>query len=196
MDITYMTMGLGILFTVLLLMWGVVIYHRLQTLAKLREQSWGNVVELLSQRHALTPELIRTVRVASAVRQMAGCTEQEQIELEEALLYCAELEEDATPTVVAEAENAFSHALGLLLAAATKCPQLMSSASFHAKHEELEELESELQVARHCFNTAVEEWNALMHSFPTLLVARWCGLKPALFFDFIDANEMAQNIRS
>ena len=62
-------------------------------------------------------------------------------------------------------------------------PDLKANQGFQQLRASLVEIEDQLQYARRYYNGAVRDYNILVESFPSQLVARLFGFKPAAFFE-------------
>jgi len=70
-------------------------------------------------------------------------------------------------------------------------PDLKANQNFLQLQENLNAVESELQMARRYYNGAVRNQNILVESFPSNLVANMFAFQKAQFFEIEDAKERA-----
>jgi len=76
-----------------------------------------------------------------------------------------------------------------LFALAENYPELKSNRNFLQLQEQLAEIEDPLQMARRYYNGATRNYNLLIESFPSNLVAGLFRLQRAEFFQIITATE-------
>ena len=164
-----------------ILLWGVLIYNRFISLDKKREEGWSGVLVQLKRRHDLIPNLINTVK---------GYAAQEKTVLE-AVTAMRGPRQGASIGEVAASENMLTQALGRLFAVAEAYPDLKSSANFLSLQDSLQEVEAEVQMSRRYFNGTVREFNTLVASFPSLIVAKMFSFTEKEFFELDDPSEAA-----
>lgn len=170
--------AIGVLAVVLL--WGISIYNRLVSLSRLRQEGWSGVLVQLKRRHDLVPNLVNTVK---------GYMTHEQGVLEEVTR--ARALQGGSTAEVAASENQFTQAIGRLFALAENYPDLKASSNFLELQQTLAEIEEELQLARRYFNGTVRDFNILVASFPSLIVARLFAFVEQDFFELDDQSEAA-----
>lgn len=157
---------------------------------------WSKVESSLQRRADLIPNLVEAAK-------MAGIQEQEVFgkiaDARSALLGA----QGATPLgaggdkspeqrqAVIEANSGLSSALGRLLVLQENYPQLRSNESFLKLQDELAGTENRINVARIDYTKAVEEYNTLRNSFPTVLTASLMGFKEEPYFK---ADEGAKTV--
>lgn len=166
---------------VLILGWGVLLYNRFISLDRKRQEGWSGVLVQLKRRHDLIPNLINTVK---------GYAAHEKTVFEEVTAMRG-LKQGASVGEVAASENMLSQALGKLFALAEAYPDLKASANFLALQTSLQEVETEIQMARRYFNGTVRDFNILVASFPSLIVAKMFSFTEKEFFELEDAGEAA-----
>ena len=83
--------------------------------------------------------------------------------------------------------QAMSQALGKLFAVAEAYPELKADANFRDLQDKLSGIEDEIQLSRRYYNGAVRNFNTMIESFPTNLIANQFGFTKAEFFEIGDA---------
>jgi len=83
--------------------------------------------------------------------------------------------------------QAMSQALGKLFAVAEAYPQLKADANFRDLQDKLAGIEDEIQLSRRYYNGAVRNYNTMIESFPTNLIANNFKFEKAEFFEIGDA---------
>jgi LemA protein len=169
------------------LAWAVVIFNRLVRLRNQWREAWSGVDVQLKRRHDLVPELIECVR---------GYRDHERnllANLTEARSQACSAQGAAQ---AGKPEGDLASQLRLLFAVAEAYPDLKANQNFQALHASLVEIEDQLQYARRYYNGAVRDYNTLVESFPSQMVARLFGFRSAVFFEVESAVErQAQEVR-
>jgi LemA protein len=165
-----------IVFVVLLA--GVWLFNRLVRSRNLVAEAWAGIDVQLQKRHELVPNLVKTVK---------GYAAHESSVFEEVASI-----RNAGQTNVGERarqETTLSRSLGRLFALAEDYPDLKASEGFRQLHRSLVDIENDLQFARRYYNGAVRNNNILVESFPSNLIARLFGFRPAEFFEIELASQ-------
>ena len=169
-----------ILILVVIIAWGVITYNRFIKNKNRVMESWSGIDVQLKRRHNLIPNLIETVK---------GYTQHER----EALAELTELRgANRTTESIAElgrAESQISQALGRLIAVAEDYPDLKANENFLDLQEKLHGVEEEIQLARRYYNGTVRNWNILVESFPSNLLANLFHFSAADYFEIQLATE-------
>lgn len=131
--------------------------------------AWSDVDVQLLRRHDLIPNLVALVGQYS--------------HHEQATQLAAASARGQTAASRSQSESAVSQQLVQLLAVAEAYPELKAEQRFADLHQQLVAVEDEIQYARRYFNGAVRDFNNLVQSFPTLLVAPRLGFQPRPFFE-------------
>lgn len=135
--------------------------------------AWSDVDVQLTRRHDLVPQLV------AAVQGYAGHERA-------AFSLVAELRTRAMaaakPPEKAAAEDELARQIERLLALQEAYPDLKASDNFLALQRDLVAIEDHLQYARRFYNGAVRDLDNRIETFPSLLVARAAGFRPAEFF--------------
>jgi LemA protein len=78
-------------------------------------------------------------------------------------------------------------ALGRLLAVSEAYPQLKSDQGFLRLQDELAGTENRVAVSRTDYNGAVQQYNTLIKTFPTVLTAKLTGAKEKKYYQVANA---------
>jgi len=152
-------------------------YNTIQNLDEQAEQTKHQIQTQLQRRADLIPNLVATVKgyaaqevtvftnVANARARLAGSIQA------------------GDPQQMAQANAQLTGALGRLLAIAEAYPQLKSDQNFLRLQDELTGTENRIAVSRNDYNTAVQQYNAYIRTFPQLLTAKVVGAKPRTYFE-------------
>jgi LemA protein len=89
----------------------------------------------------------------------------------------------------ARAEGALGAALANLFAVAENYPDLKASQNFIELQKSLADIEDQIQLARRYYNGAARNFNILIQSFPSNLVANTFKFTPVEYFEIEEAAE-------
>jgi LemA protein len=89
----------------------------------------------------------------------------------------------------ARTEGMLGAALGNLLAVAENYPDLKASQNFLELQRSLADIEEQLQLARRYYNGAARDFNILIGSFPSNLIAQKFGFQPVEYFEIAEPQE-------
>jgi LemA protein len=145
----------------------------------MKEEACSDVLVRLKQRHDLIPNLVETLK---------GYSRHEQGTFEDVAAKRAAAIGAIALDERAEAEHALTRSLGEVFAIAESCPELKASQNFLSLQQSLLKTEEQLREARHYFNGTVREYNILVQSFPSLLIAGMLNLTSAEYYD-LDAPD-------
>ena len=167
---------------ILAVAWLVWIYNRFIRHKNEVREAWSGIDVQLKRRHNLIPNLIETVK---------GYTGHEQETLDTLTRIRAGTIGERSVAQVAQEETILSKALGSVLAVAEDYPDLKASANFLDLQEKLHEVEEQVQLSRRYYNGTVRDWNILVESFPSNLIATLFGFRLAEFFEIELTTERA-----
>ncbi|MFG0274854.1 MAG: LemA family protein [Phycisphaerales bacterium] len=171
-------MLLAIVVGALALVWAVVTFNRLVGLRARAENAWSDIDVQLKKRWDLVPRLAEVVRAYAAheSKTMEDVTR-------------ARAEAGAGPAKRAPAESAVGRDAVRLLAVAEAYPDLRADELFRSLHDQLVDVEEDLQAARRYYNAVVRDLNILRATFPSVLVAGAMGLRAREYFELEDPRE-------
>ncbi|MEO1141378.1 MAG: LemA family protein, partial [Pseudomonadota bacterium] len=135
-----------------ILIYAIVIYNGLVKARQMVREAWSGIDVQLKRRANLIPNLIETVK---------GYASHEKETLAEVTEMRSRAEAVPSGDVAgrAAAEGFLSQALGRLLAVAEDYPDLKANENFRDLQNSLEEMESEIQMARRYYNGSVRQLN-------------------------------------
>src|SRR5436309_5872190 len=159
-------------------------YNTLVGLGQSVDTQWAQVQTVYQRRADLIPNLVNTV---------AGAANFEKSTLVEvtnarASVGRVQLDPSKAPTDAAQlqqfqaAQGQLSNALSRLLVVVERYPELKANQSFLSLQAQLEGTENRISVERGNFNSAVQNYDVAVRSFPTNLVAGMLGFAPRPFF--------------
>jgi LemA protein len=159
-------------------------YNRLVKLQQSVDQSWAQVQNVYQRRADLIPNLVNTVSGAAnfekstliAVTNARASVGRVQLDPNKAPTDAAQLEQFQA------AQGQLSNALSRLLVVVERYPEIKANQSFLGLQAQLEGTENRISVERGNFNSAVQNYNTAVRSFPTNLIAGMFGFAPRPFF--------------
>ena len=152
---------------------GIVLYNRLIRSRNRVNTAWSDIDVQLQRRHDLVPQLVK------AVDQYA---KYERATMEAVTQLRAEAMRITDVEALGEAEEALGSGLLRLLALAESYPELKANENFLGLQKELVETEDYLQFARRYYNGSVREYNTMIESVPSNIVAGLFRFDPRAFF--------------
>jgi LemA protein len=167
---------------VVLFLGAVMIYNRLVTNKNMVAEGWSGIDVQLKRRNDLIPNLIETVK---------GYMGHERGVLEQVTEMRAKSLQAAGVGDKARAEGALGAALANLFAVAENYPDLKASQNFIELQKSLADIEDQIQLARRYYNGAARNFNILIQSFPSNLVANTFHFTPVEYFEIEAAAERA-----
>src|SRR5437660_10024426 len=172
-------------------------YNRLVRLQQTVDQSWAQVQNVYQRRADLIPNLVNTVSGAAnfekstltEVTNARASVGRVQLDPNKAPTDAAQLEQFQT------AQGQLSNALSRLLVVVERYPELRANQNFLTLQPQLEGTENRISVERGNFNSAVQNYNVAVRSFPTNLVAGMLGFAPRPFFTAQTGAERAPAVQ-
>ena len=159
-------------------------YNRLVKLSQGVDSQWAQVENVYQRRADLIPNLVATVSGAANFEK-STLTE---ITAARASVGQVKIDPNAAPTDPAtlaafeQAQGQLGSALSRLLVVVEKYPDLKATESFRDLQASLEGTENRISVERRDFNTAVQNYNTAVKSFPAVFYAGAFGFSPKPYF--------------
>lgn len=166
-------------FTIILIIMGLIvvagisIYNKLVRLRNTVKSSWSDVDVQCKKRFDLVPNLVETVK---------GYASHEKTVFEKVTQARSMAMQASSPAEMAKAENMIRDTLKSLFAVAEAYPELKANANFMQLQNQLQELENNIESARRYYNAVVRDFNILIESFPSNLIASVFNFKQAELF--------------
>ena len=178
-------MTLAIIFVIIgiLVISVIAIYNKLIRLRNTVRSSWSDIDVQCKKRYDLVPNLVETVK---------GYAAHEKTVFEKVTQARSMAMQATSPAEMAKAENMFRDTLKSLFAVAEAYPELKANANFMQLQSQLQELENNIEYARRYYNAVVRDYNILVESFPSNLVASQFGFKLEDLFQ-LEAPEAERN---
>lgn len=138
------------------------IYNRLIKLRNTVKASWSDIDVQLKKRYDLVPNLVETVK---------GYAAHERSVFENVTAARSAAINAASTADKAKAENMLRDTLKSLFAVAEAYPELKANVNFMQLQSQLKELEDNIEYARRYYNAVVRDYNILIESFPSNIIA-------------------------
>jgi len=151
----------------------IAIYNKLVRLRNTVKSSWSDIDVQCKKRYDLVPNLVETVK---------GYASHEKAVFEKITQARSMAMQATTPAEMAKAENMFRDTLKSLFAVAEAYPDLKANANFLQLQSQLQELENNIEYARRYYNAVVRDYNVVIESFPSNLIASQFSFKQAELF--------------
>lgn len=165
-------------------------YNRLVQYSVRVKEAWADIDVQLKRRADLIPNLVETVK------GYAGHEQETLKEVLEARSKATSMNIDISKVkpgdlkAFANAQQGLSGALGKLFAVAEQYPNLKANENFLELQRELTDTENKIQAARRFYNGVVRDFNTMVMSFPSNLIAKSFGFAKRDFFELEeDAKE-------
>jgi LemA protein len=169
-----------ILIAVVILMWVAGTYNGLVKADEGVNQKWANVLTAYQRRADLIPNLIETVK---------GYRDYEQSTLTEIVKLRSEagqakinIDSATSPEQVTAAMGSMDNVLSRLLVIVENYPDLKANENFLSLQDELSGTENRIKVERDAYNAEVKNYNVLVRSFPSNMIAGMFGFGQKTMF--------------
>lgn len=154
------------------------LYNRLVRSRNRVDTAWSDIDVQLQRRHDLIPNIIKTVQASAAYER---ATLETVTELRAQAISMTK-RDNTHVTEVGEVEEKLLASVQKLLAVAESYPDLKADKSFQRLQSELIETEDFLQFARRYYNGSVRNYNTIIETVPSNLVAGWFSFSERSFF--------------
>ena len=170
---------------VVVLLAGIALYNTLVARRQQAEEGWSGIDVQLKRRVNLIPNLVETVKgYATHERELLERITESRARAEHAAA-------SGAPVERAAAESDMSAGLIRLFAVAENYPELKANENFVQLQASLEEIETQIQMARRYYNGAARNLNTQIGQFPANIVAGMYGFVPVNYFEIEDARDRA-----
>lgn len=159
---------------------GIIIYNRLIKLRNTVKSSWSDIDVQLKKRYDLVPNLVETVK---------GYASHERALFEKVTEARSMAMQASSPARKAKADNMLRETLKSLFAVAEAYPELKANANFMQLQSQIQELENNIEYARRYYNAVVRDFNIMVESVPSNIVASMFNFKQEEFFE-LEAPEV------
>jgi LemA protein len=156
------------------MVWGILTYNRFIRQRQMLMEAWSGIDVQLKRRHDLIPNLAESVK---------GISAHEREVLEEAVARRADGLQSENVQARGEAETALTRSIKGIFALAEAYPALQANRNFTDLQQTLTEIEDQIQYARRYYNGTVRDFNTLVQSFPSNLIASLCNFETKEYFE-------------
>ncbi|MCK9618529.1 MAG: LemA family protein [Lentimicrobiaceae bacterium] len=192
---TLITVGVIVLFLIILISWIVGKYNTLVTRDEGVTNQWKQVEVAYQARMDKTKNLLEIVKGAANFEKS---TLTEVIEARSKATSIQINAENLTPDKIAAFEAAqqkFGQSLGRLMAIAENYPQLQSVGAFRDFQAQYEGMENRIATERRKFNDMVNDYNKYVRKFPNSIFANMFGFQKKDYFSAQQGAETAPDIK-
>jgi len=191
--------GGGLLFAIIVIvgLWIMSAYNGLVPKEEGVNAQWSNVENTYQKRTDLVDQLVGTVKGAANFEKetLTGVIEARakatstQLNLEDASQLT-----DENIAKFQQAQDQLSGALSRLMVSVERYPELKANQNFLNLQASIESMEAEILHERKKFNTAAQEYNTQLRSFPTNIVATITGFTEKGYFKAAAGTENAPKV--
>ena len=167
------------------LLWLAGAYNGLVALRNRFKASFSQIDVQLKRRHDLIPNLVETAKgyLTHEKGTLEAVTQARTAAVSAMQKASANPAGPGAMAGLAAAETQLNGVLGRLFAVAESYPDLKANQNMIALQQELSATENQIASARQVFNNTVMQYNTMLESFPTNLVANAMGFAPAQLFE-------------
>lgn len=165
----YSFVGIIVLFVLGIAMYNSLVRRRMRV-----DEAWSDIEVQMKRRYDLIPNVVETVK---------GYAIHEKNVLESVTNARTQAMGAKNPNERLQAENALSGTLKTLFAVAEQYPDLKANVNFLDLQRELADTENKLQSARRFYNSVVRDYNTMIETFPSAMIAGSFGFTKKDFFD-------------
>ena len=158
----------------------IAIYNKFIRLRNTVKSSWSDIDVQLKKRYDLVPNLVETVK---------GYAAHEKHVFEKVTEARSKAIHASSPADKAKAENMLTETLKSLFAVAEAYPELKANTNFLQLQSQLKELEDNIEYARRYYNAIVRDYNIMIESIPSNIVASMFRFEREEFFE-LEAPEV------
>ena len=182
------TLGILLVFVIVLAFWIVGIYNRLVTLRNRFKNAFAHIDVQLKRRYDLIPNLIETAKgYLKHERETLEAVIQARNQAAQAASNAAsDPSNTGAVQALAGAETALTGTLGRFFALSESYPDLQANANMMQLSEELTSTENKVAFARQAFNDAVTFYNTQRETFPSNFFAGMFNFNAAELFEVKD----------
>ena len=182
----YIFLGVLALIVIILFFSGRGTYNSMVTLEENVDNAWAKVEVQYQRRMDLIPNIVETVK---------GYAKHESETLQKVIDARAKLKSATSPNEVVKADMAMSRAIRGVSRLVERYPELKANTNFMNLQGQLRDIENELSQARKYYNATVREYNVLVRSFPSLIIAKMVKAKERIMFTLEDNPEERENVK-
>ena len=158
----------------LLVIWFIFAYNRFVSGGNRIAEAWSDIEVQLKRRYDLIPNIVEVVK---------GYAAHERETFDRVTKARTAAMSAQTPEQRTQAENALTNTLKTLFAVSENYPDLKANVNFLDLQRELADTENKIQAARRFYNGNVRDYNTMLESFPSNIIANVFGFSKKELFD-------------
>lgn len=167
-------------------LWLVMLYNGFVQGKNRVEEAWADIEVQLKRRYDLIPNAVEAVK---------GYAGHEKGVLEGVTKARTAAMGATTAAQHADAENMLTGALKTLFAVAESYPDLKANVNFLELQRELSDTENKIQASRRFYNGTVRDYNTMLESFPSNMIAGSFGFTKKDLFDLPDSSPAQEPVK-
>jgi len=170
-------------------------YNTMQKNEEAVKAAWGDVEAAYQRRNDLIPNLVEVVKAyAKHERETLTAVTEARARVGAMQVPKNILDDPKAFSQFQEAQAGMSSALSRLMVVVERYPDLKANQNFQDLQRQLADTEDKISYARNYYNAKALQYNSLVSTFPSLLVAGVGGFKEVQFFDAPEAAEQDVNV--
>lgn len=189
-------MGIIILGVIVVLAGAVIgLYNKLVKGRIHTDEAWSSVDVQLKRRYDLIPNIVETVKgYAAHEKETLDAVIKARSEATSIDIDISKVTPEQMATF-SQTQSGLSGALGKLFALAENYPDLKANQNFLQLQDELSDLEDAIQAARRFFNSTVRDYNILVQTVPSNIIAGVFGFTSREFFEIAEAEKATPEVK-
>lgn len=176
----------------LLALYVITEYNKLVRLRNVFNNAFSQIDVTLKQRHDMIPQLVSTVKgyIKHEQETLTGVIEARN--QAEQMRDAVDSADAKSMMALGQAEGVLGKAMGGIFALSEAYPDLKADGTFRDLMEQLTSIENKVAAARRGYNNTVLEYNNVLETFPTNILANFFTFKRASELDFDDREAIQQ----
>lgn len=173
-------------------------YNTIPTKEEAAKAAWAEVQNQYQRRADLVPNLVATVQgAAKQEKDVLTAVVEARASATSPKFDASTITDDAKFKEFQASQDKLSVALGRLMMVTENYPQLKSLDSFNTLQSQLEGTENRIAIARRDYNSAVQDYNTTLKTFPSIIWASTfqSGSKPMQMFTATAGAEKAPEVK-
>ncbi len=173
-------------------------YNTIPTKEEAAKAAWAEVQNQYQRRADLVPNLVATVQgAAKQEKDVLTAVVEARASATSPKFDASTITDEAKFKEFQASQDKLSGALGRLMMVTENYPQLKSLDSFNTLQSQLEGTENRIAIARRDYNSAVQDYNTTLKTFPSIIWASTfqSGSKPMQMFTATAGAEKAPEVK-
>ena len=171
-------------------------YNKLNSADQAVSSGWAQVENVYQRRADLIPNLVETVKgAANFEKETLTQVIQARASATQVKLDANSIKDPAAFEKFQKAQDQLGSAIGRLLVAVEKYPELKANQNYRDLQTQLEGTENRISVERGRFNDVTQAYDTLRRSFPTVIVANFAGFKARPYFKAAEGSDKPPQVK-